>query len=49
MELNCVIQKAAWSATSDEKPQAKYAEYPRKVKDQIKEKIKTMNMEEESA
>jgi hypothetical protein len=35
-----VIQKAAWSATPDHKPQTKYPEYPWEVKDQIKEKRK---------
>jgi hypothetical protein len=39
-EFNNVIQKAAWSATPDDKPQTKYPEYPWEVMDQIKEKRK---------
>jgi hypothetical protein len=39
-ELTNVIQKAAWSATADDKPHAKYLEYPWEVKAQIKEKRK---------
>jgi CMP-N-acetylneuraminic acid synthetase len=39
-EYTNVIQKAAWSATPDNKPQTKYPEYPLEVKDQIKEKRK---------
>ena len=31
------MQKAAWSATPDDISQGKYPEYPREVKDQIKE------------
>jgi hypothetical protein len=34
------IQKAAWRATPDDKPQAKYPEYPCEVKNQIKKKRK---------
>jgi hypothetical protein len=37
-----IIQKAAWSTTPDDKPQAKYPEYPWEVKDQIKEKTQKM-------
>jgi hypothetical protein len=37
-EFSNVIQKTAWSATPDDKSQAKYPEYPWEVKDQIKEK-----------
>jgi hypothetical protein len=39
-EFTDVIQKTAWSATLDDKPQTKYTEYPWVVKDQIKEKRK---------
>jgi hypothetical protein len=39
-KFNNIIQKAAWRATPDDKPQAKYPEYPWEVKDQIKEKRK---------
>jgi hypothetical protein len=39
-EFTKVIQKAAWSATSDDKSQTKYLDYPWEVKDQIKEKRK---------
>jgi hypothetical protein len=39
-EFNNVIQKAAWSATPDNKPQTKYPEYLWEFRDQIKEKRK---------
>jgi hypothetical protein len=39
-EFNNVIQKTAWRATLDDKPQIKYPEYPCEVKDQVKEKQK---------
>jgi hypothetical protein len=39
-EFTNVIQKAAYSAIPDDKPQTKYSEYPWEVKDQIKEKRK---------
>jgi hypothetical protein len=35
-----LIQKAAWSATPDDKHQTKYLEYPQEVKDQNKEERK---------
>jgi hypothetical protein len=39
-KFNNAIQKAAWSATLDDKLQAKYPKYPWEVKEQIKEKRK---------
>jgi thiamine kinase-like enzyme len=39
-QFNKVIQNAAWGLTQDDKPQPKYPEYPREIKDQIKKKRK---------
>jgi hypothetical protein len=39
-EFTNAIQKAAWSATPDNKPQTKHPEYPWEVKDQLKKKRK---------
>jgi hypothetical protein len=39
-EFTKVIQKAAWSATPDDKPQTQYSKYPWEVNEQIKEKRK---------
>jgi hypothetical protein len=39
-EYSNVTQDAAWNATSDDKSQTKYPEYPWEVKDQIKGKRK---------
>jgi hypothetical protein len=39
-EFTNVTQKAAGSATPDDKPQTKYPVYPWEVKDQIKQKRK---------
>jgi hypothetical protein len=40
IKFSNVIPKAAWSATPDDKPQAKYLEYPWEIKSQFKKKRK---------